>query len=201
MEGHKDGYTTSNNSISRPGRLLLSPWPTKMLIFTLWFNRRFLRYTFGQDHFHYGVLPFSLSPAPSVFLKVLSVVAAHLHKSGNMMYLYLDDYLLKAWSFDDTLVATQKTIDVFTQWGLQLNTQKLTLTPGHHLEFIGAYLDAVKAKAFLPLHRFNTLTVLIDTIQTNSQISARNCLQLLGHMVAGTLVISHMTLHMHCLQA
>lgn len=66
-----------------------------------------------------------------------------------------------------------------------------------HLEFIGAYL----AKAFLPLHRFNTLTVLINTIQISPQTLARNCPQWLGHMRANTFEISHTRLHMRCLQA
>lgn len=45
-------------------------------------HSRFRRFLFGQDHFHYKVLPFSLSSAPRMFLKNLSVVAARLCKLG-----------------------------------------------------------------------------------------------------------------------
>lgn len=88
-------------------------------------HRRFLRFTLDQDHFQYRVLPFRLSSGPKVFSKVLSVIAAHLHKLRIMIYPYLDDCLLKAWSFDG-LSATPKAIDVFMQLSMQLNTQKWT---------------------------------------------------------------------------
>lgn len=87
---------------------------------------------------------------------------------------------------------------IVVQLGLQFNTQKLTLTPVQCLEFIGAELDILKA--FLLLHRFNTLTSLIETIQASPQTSARNCLQLLGHMATCTPVTPHARFHMRYLQ-
>lgn len=154
----------------------------------------------GQEHFQYKVLPFDLLSARRGFSKILSVVVAHFYKQGIMMFLYLDDCLLNASSFKDVLAATQKTMDLFLQMGLQLNTQKSTLTPVQQLVFIGSYLDAVEAKAFFPLHRFNALASLISTVQASPQISARTCLQLLGHKGVGTLIVQHARLHLHCLQ-
>lgn len=60
-------------------------------------HRRFLRFTLGQDYFQYKVFPFGLSSAPRVSSKVLSVVAASLHKQ-DIIFPYLDDFLFKTHS-------------------------------------------------------------------------------------------------------
>lgn len=93
-----------------------------------WSHRRFLRFTLGQDHFQYKVLPFSLSSALRVFSKVLAVVAAHFQKQRIIIFPYLDDCLLKAPSLDKALIAMQSALDLFLQIGFQINTQKSALT-------------------------------------------------------------------------
>lgn len=125
------------------------------------------------------MLPFGLSAASQLFSNVLEVVVAHLCKQGVMIFPCLDDYLLKAPSQEDTLEATQKTMALFLQLGLQINMQKkIMLISVQKLEFTGARLDALETKASLPLHRFVTLINLVTTAQTSPQTSARTCLQL-----------------------
>lgn len=69
------------------------------------------------------------------------------------------------------------------------------------LEFIGADLDSLQVRALLPQYSFHSLSALIETVQTSPQMLARHCIQLVGHMAAGTFVISHSRLHMRCLQS
>lgn len=144
------------------------------------------------------MLPFSLSSAPKVFSEVLSVVAAHLHKQGTLIFPYLDNWLLKGWSFNRALVATQRAVHLFLR--LQLNIQQSTLALVQSLEFIGVDLDTVVAEALLPSHRFITLPSLVTLVQVSPQTLARNCLQLLGQIATGILVMDHSKLHMRCLQ-
>ena len=59
-------------------------------------HRCYLRFTVSQEHFQFAVLPFGLTSAPLVFTKVMAVVTVHFQRSGVPVFLYLDDWLLKA---------------------------------------------------------------------------------------------------------
>lgn len=59
---------------------------------------------------------------------------------------------------------TSEVIDDFNL-GLQLNVQKSTLTTVQNLEFIGALLDSVAARAYIPLHKFVVLSNKASAIQ------------------------------------
>lgn len=80
-------------------------------------------------------------------------MAAHLRKQGVMIFPHLDDCLIKAPSQGDMLEAI-RTMNIFLRLGLELNIHKSILTLVQLLEFIGAQLDTVETKAFLPTHRF-----------------------------------------------
>ncbi|KAG6935820.1 ORF I polyprotein, partial [Chelydra serpentina] len=132
-------------------------------------HRPFLRFTVGSNHYQYRVLPFGLSTAPCVFSKTLVVVAAYLRRKGVIIFPYLDDCLLKGASRQETTGMLKTTINLFHQLGLQINKKKSTLEPTQRLEFIGADLDSIQAKALLPNHRFMTLTNLISTVTISPQ--------------------------------
>lgn len=114
-------------------------------------HRRYLQFMVGHNHLQYRVLPFRLSTALRVFSKTLAVVAAYQCKQGIIFFPYLDDCLLKGCMFTETETSTQLTIHLFQKLGLQLNVQKSTLVPTQQLDFIGAHLDSVQARAFHPI--------------------------------------------------
>lgn len=76
----------------------------------------------------------------------------------------------------DVLHAVQLTMDLFSSLDLCINLEKSKLSLVQHLEFIWAQLDTIKARHFLPPHRFSAIVNLICTVRTCSQISTRMCL-------------------------
>lgn len=63
-----------------------------------------------------------------------------------------------------------------------------------------ASLDALWARAYLPMNRVMSLTNLISKIQISPQTSTRNRLQLLRHVAACTFVTQHARLCLWCFQ-
>lgn len=114
------------------------------------------------------------------------------------MFLYLDNWLFKDQSYEEVLSATWRMLALFLDLGPQLNVGKSILIPVQNMQFIGASLDSLAARAFLPTDRFLALSNPVKTIQMSHQTSIRNCL--LGHIVACTSVTDHTVLHLCYLQ-
>lgn len=55
-------------------------------------HRHYLRFMVGHKHYQIAVLPYDLTSAPQVFMKVMAVVAIHLNRPGVP---YIDDWQLK----------------------------------------------------------------------------------------------------------
>lgn len=54
-------------------------------------HRKYLRFTWGPNHYQYEVLPFGLYKPLRVFTKYLVMVTVHLIRQGIHIHLYLDD--------------------------------------------------------------------------------------------------------------
>lgn len=87
-------------------------------------QKRFLHFVIGLEHDQYHVLPFGLSMALSIFMKVLSAVAAHLHQRGITVFPYLDDWLLRRFSAQEAQSATNKVLALFQSLGLHISLKK-----------------------------------------------------------------------------
>lgn len=68
------------------------------------------------------------------------------------------------------------------------------------IEFIGAVLDSIQTRAFLPQATYQVLTNLILQVTAHPLITVRVCLSLQGHMAACTYVVQHMRLYLRPLE-
>lgn len=132
-------------------------------------HKRFLPFVVGQTSFQCQVLPFTLSLAQRVFSKVLSVVAAYLHHQTIVVFLYLNDWVLKGRSCQEVLSTTRRVLSLFLDLGLQLNIEKSMLTSVRNIHFIGTCLNSLACGTSLPMDRFWTLSCLVRTIQDSPQ--------------------------------
>lgn len=121
------------------------------------------------------------------------MVTTQLCQQGVFVFPYLNDWLLKGCSDADVQVAVKNSTTLFSMLGLQLNTEKsflLRVHKGHpecfNIQSIG--------------DRFLMLKHLIMQIQVRPQVTAKLCLQLLGHMAACTFATLHTQIHLHCFQ-
>ncbi|XP_065435882.1 uncharacterized protein LOC135979940 [Chrysemys picta bellii] len=129
----------------------------------------------------------------------MSVVAAFLRKRRMRVFPYLDDWLLAGRSEAEVRSHVTLALQMFGRLGLLVNVPKSTLAPTQRLDFIGAVLDSVTARASLPESRFLTIQRAVSSVQKFPMTTA-SCMQLLGHMAACTHVVRHARLRLRPLQ-
>ncbi|XP_060642454.2 transcription factor E4F1 isoform X3 [Anolis sagrei] len=84
--------------------------------------------------------------------------------------------------------------------GLVINREKSQLTPTQRIHFIGAIIDSITQKAFLPENRFTNLRTAISKLQHSRSASAWAIQPILGHMSSTTNVTPFARLRMRPLQ-
>nr|XP_014434568.1 uncharacterized protein LOC106732754 [Pelodiscus sinensis] len=92
------------------------------------------------------------------------------------------------------------TMALLNRLGLLINKDKSTLHPVQDIEFIGARLDSVTARAYLPRQRFATIQEIITGMLTMPTTTVLTCLRLMGHMPSTTYIVHHARLHFRCFQ-
>nr|XP_006116545.1 uncharacterized protein LOC102444972 [Pelodiscus sinensis] len=88
----------------------------------------------------------------------------------------------------------------FDSLGLIINEQKSTTVPTQNIKFIGAVLDSMTARAYLPLDRFQAIQELVKVLDIAPTVSIHTCLHLLGNMASTTFMVPHARLHFRDLQ-
>lgn len=163
-------------------------------------HRKYLRFTLGEQHYQFKALPFGIASAPRVFTKTMAVIISHLHTLGVMIFPYLDDWLIVADSKATVSSNLEVTLSLLRSLGIQVNWKKSHLDPTRRIQFIGAILDSLAARAFLPLDRAQTLWRHVQRVRKRQRNTAYAIQQLLGHMAAAIAVVPLAKLHMRPIQ-
>ena len=98
------------------------------ILLTKW-SRKYLRFMIGNKVFQFRALPFGLSTAPLVFIRVMNVIATHAHIHKIRVHMYLDEWLLRALIRSELLRETQWFQDLCKSLGLIVNLLKSNLVP------------------------------------------------------------------------
>lgn len=160
----------------------------------------YLRFAVGKDHYQYRILPFGISTAPQVFTKCMAVVAVASHLEGILVFPYIDDWLVVARTAHQLCSALQRTVALLSKLGLCINMQKSASIPAQSLQFIGARIDTIVQRAFLPTKRADAICQLIKAFLHHNIQPALHIQRLLGLMAATTFVVPLARLRMRPLQ-
>ena len=98
--------------------------------------RKYLRFFHDDRTYQFKALQFDLTSAPQGFTQVTATVGAILHQSINL-HLYLDDWLLRAESYEQCLLHTQLTVNQSTRLGFIINKPKSELVLTQIFTFLG----------------------------------------------------------------
>ena len=85
--------------------------------------------------------------------------------------------------------------------GLTINFEKTMLVPSQIINYIGARLNSLKARVFLPPERIQKLKKAVHKLKPHSLVSAHHAQHLLGLMASTTVALPHAQLKMRSLQA
>ena len=143
------------------------------------------------------VLPFRMSLNMWIFTKLMDVIAAHLRQGAISLFLYLDDCLIRDLICNRLM---SHTICCFQSLGFIPNLKKSDLIPAQKLTFISMEFLTQQNIVRVPTDRVDSLILTIKTFLSQTQISARTFLSLLGKLNAEADFVLLGRLHLRPLQ-
>ncbi|XP_053403191.1 uncharacterized protein LOC128558294 [Mercenaria mercenaria] len=135
--------------------------------------------------YQFRALCFGPTSAPMVFVKVTSVVVAHLRKHNIRLASYLDDWLAANKERKYLLEDRSSILSLLYQLGFIVNKTKSQLIPVQNLTYIGSRFDLHKGLLYPTEERLKNLKLAVLNM-LQGQNSARHYLILLG-MIASCL--------------
>nr|XP_006120805.1 uncharacterized protein LOC102454881 [Pelodiscus sinensis] len=111
---------------------------------------RFLRFIANGLHYRFKVFLFGLSTMLQVFTKCMAVVATFLRKHQVLVFPYLNHCLMKGGTQEQALHHMGLAQVTYSTLDLILRVPKFQLVLAQGIEFIGAFLDSTRVRAFLP---------------------------------------------------
>ena len=162
-------------------------------------HRKFLRFYFQGVAYQFRALCFGPSTAPRTYVKISSVVVAHLRKLGLRLSSYLDDWLILNKVQDLLLRDINTALNLLSQLGWIVNKEKSQLVPCQLVIYLGSQFDLQKGLVFPTQERINKLKLAVQKI-LKGNITARDYMVLLGLIASCLEMIPNARLYMRPIQ-
>lgn len=154
-------------------------------------HRKYLRFQWHRRTYQFTVLPFGLSTAPFIFIKILRPVITSLREQGFQSIIYLDDFLLLGSSFDECRANVTASLNVFQSLGFIINYPKSSLHPSVQCKYLGFIFDSVEQSISIPpLHR-EKLFQLTTNMARWSRCSIREFASFIGSLISVCLAVPY----------
>ena len=162
--------------------------------------RKYFRLVVAGTVYQFWVLPFGLSTAPREFTKTLAPVIQLLCSQGIQVHAYLDNWIIRATSQEQSLEHTQHIIQLLQSLGWTINWDKSMLQPSRILDFLGLHFNLEQALISPPASFLPTLTEVLSHLSPSTVMSARKVSSIISRMSHFALFISSGRLHLRFLQ-
>ena len=136
-------------------------------------SRKYLRFCYKAQVFQFTSLPFGLATAPQVFTMIVKEVKLMALSRGLRIHQYLDDWLIRSQSQEESQRDTQAVVDLTQSLGWIINQEKSELKPTQVFSFVGYeyHLDSALVR---PTHeRWLKLQDLILRLKSKRVLTAR----------------------------
>ena len=147
-------------------------------------SRKYLRFVYNHQVFQFTALPFGMSLSPWVFMKLMNVIAIHLRLRAVSLFPYLDNWLIRDLMRNRLIAHTRSTLQMVQNLGFIPNLKKSDMIPTQQFTFIGMEFLTQQKIVRVPADRVKALILTIKTILSQTQVSARTFLSLLGKLNA-----------------
>ena len=125
-------------------------------------------------------LPVGLTTVPKEFTKVTATLASIVHRKGINLPLYLDDWLLRANSFQKCLTQTKEVLADTTQLSFIVNPDKSELIPTQQFSFLGEDFDLALGIVRPSEEKVDKILTLCRILRKHPCQEARFLLKVLG---------------------
>ena len=160
---------------------------------------KYLRFCIQGKAWQFKALPFRPKSSPRTFTKVVSVVAGFLRMQNQRFAVYLDDWFLLNAIKSSLLIDRDRTLNLLARLGFLVKKEKSQLVPLQQIVYIGGMFHLNKGLLLSTPDRVEKIKRAGLKIN-NSQVTARDYLQLLGLMASCIEMIPYARLHMRPLQ-
>lgn len=150
-------------------------------------HRRYLAFHALGRQFRFKRMSFGTCVAPFTFTALLKPVLAHLHQLGFRATAYLDDLLLVGATFEETQAAVRTTVQLLTELGLPINTEKSCLVPTQRLEHLGLLFDTERFTISVPRPKLKAIAKdarRLLRLDESSGVTARQLAGFVGKVTA-----------------
>ena len=163
-------------------------------------SRKYLRFCYKVQVFQFTSLPFGLATAPQVFTMIVKEVKLMALSRGLRIHQYLDDWLIRSQSQEESQRDTQAVVDLTQSLGWIINQEKSELKPTQVFSFVGYeyHLDSALVR---PTHeRWLKLQDLILRLKSKHVLTARCLMSLIGLLASTEKMVPEGRLHMRPFQ-
>ena len=163
-------------------------------------SRRYLRFCVGVSVYQFRALCFGLSTAPQVFTRIMAPVSAIMHRHGFWILRYLDDWLVLASTFQESVRARDFLLWLCQRLGIRVNLPKSSLTPMQTQDYLGITIQTIPLRVFPTLKRIQKLSLLLQDFLSTWSHPVSVWRQLLGIMSSMSALVPDSRLRMRALQ-
>ena len=163
-------------------------------------SRKYLRFHVQGQTYQFKALPFGLSTAPlefTVIVKEVKLMAIH---KGIRIHQYLDDWLVRAGSYQACLRHTEELVQLCRRLGWIVNLEKSELEPKQVFNFVGYQFDLKAGRVRPTPDRWQILQEKILRILSLPTCPVRQFMSLIGLLTATEKQVSLGRLHMRPIQ-
>ena len=163
-------------------------------------SRKYLRFHVQGQTYQFKALPFGLSTAPlefTVIVKEVKLMAIH---RGIRVHQYLDDWLVRAGSYQACLRHTQELVQLCRRLGWIVNLEKSELEPKQVFNFVGYQFDLKAGRVRPTPDRWQILQEKILKILSQPTCPVRQFMSLIGLLTATEKQVFLGRLHMRPIQ-
>jgi len=112
--------------------------------------RKYLGFRWGDQNYHYRVLPFGLASSPYLFSKMLLPAVQRLRQEGVKIFVYVDDILIVADSAQQCWHQTLRLRQLLSSLGWVVREDKSSKTPSTEILFLGFLINSRSMTLSLP---------------------------------------------------
>ena len=163
-------------------------------------SRKYLRFHVQGQTYQFKALPFGLSTAPLEFTVVVKEVKLMAIRKGITIHQYLDDWLMRAGSYQVCLRHTQELVQVCRRLGWIVNLEKSELEPKQIFNFVGYQFDLKASRVRPTPDWWQILQEKISEILSLPTCPVRQFMSLIGLLTATEKQVFLGRLHMRPIQ-
>ena len=163
-------------------------------------DRKFLKFIWKGQLYHYTSLPNGLSSGPRMFTKILKPPFAKLRSLGYIITGYIDDSLLIQQSKEKAEQAAKVSAAFLEQLGFSIHTEKSVFEATQVIEYLGFTINSIEMKVLLPLTKRLEIKEVCHNLLAQRRHTIRSVAATIGKIVATFPAVQYGPLHYRALE-